>query len=101
MSIACIGAQPPLCVAQQYAEMRPGEGREGALLLGILTVVVFAFGGTEIVAIAAAEDEHVGVMSTLAQVLLEPDQAEELRTTDDPSRVLEILTPTLEEETHT
>ena len=45
------------------------------------------------VAIAASADEHVGVMSTLAQVLLEPDLAEELRTTTDPARVLEILAP--------
>jgi mannitol/fructose-specific phosphotransferase system IIA component len=45
------------------------------------------------VAIAASADEHVGVMSTLAQVLLDPDLAGELRTTTDPARVLEILTP--------
>jgi mannitol/fructose-specific phosphotransferase system IIA component len=45
------------------------------------------------VAIAASADEHVGVMSTLAQVLLDPALAGELRTTTDPARVLEILTP--------
>jgi mannitol/fructose-specific phosphotransferase system IIA component len=45
------------------------------------------------VAIAASADEHVSVMSTLAQVLLDPDQAEELRTTTDPQRVLELLAP--------
>lgn len=45
------------------------------------------------VAIAASADEHVGVMSTLAQVLLDPALAEELRTTTEPARVLEILAP--------
>lgn len=49
------------------------------------------------VAIAASADEHVGVMSTLAQVLLEPDQAEELCTTTDPERVLALLAPTDED----
>jgi mannitol/fructose-specific phosphotransferase system IIA component len=49
------------------------------------------------VAIAASADEHVSVMSTLAQVLLDPDQAEELRTTTDPQRVLELLAPTPDE----
>ena len=46
------------------------------------------------VAIAAATDEHVSVMATLARVLVEPEQAEELRTTTDPQRVLELLAPT-------
>jgi mannitol/fructose-specific phosphotransferase system IIA component len=45
------------------------------------------------VAIAASADEHVGVMSTLARVLLDPELAGELRTTTDPVRVLEILAP--------
>ena len=45
------------------------------------------------VAIAASADEHVGVMSTLAQVLLDAGLAEELRTTSDPDRVLRILAP--------
>ncbi len=45
------------------------------------------------VAIAASADEHVGVMSTLAQVLLDAELAEELRTTTDPDRVLQILAP--------
>lgn len=43
------------------------------------------------VAIAAAENEHVGVMSSLAQVLMEPDQAQALRTTTDPDQVLALL----------
>ena len=45
------------------------------------------------VAIAASADEHMGVMSRLALVLLEPAQAEELRTTTDPTRVLALLDP--------
>ena len=45
------------------------------------------------VAIAATADEHVGVMSTLAQVLIHPERAEELRTTDDPDRVVALLAP--------
>ncbi|MFU8840188.1 MAG: PTS sugar transporter subunit IIA [Nitriliruptoraceae bacterium] len=53
------------------------------------------------VAIAAATDEHVSVMATLARVLVEPDQAEELRTTTDPQRVLELLAPTPDEDDDT
>lgn len=45
------------------------------------------------VAIAAAEDEHMAVMARLAQVLLDPDAAERLRTTTDPDEVLALLAP--------
>lgn len=45
------------------------------------------------IAIAASADEHVGVMSRLATVLLDPALAGELRTTADPARVLQILAP--------
>jgi mannitol/fructose-specific phosphotransferase system IIA component len=45
------------------------------------------------VAIAAAESEHVGIMARLARVLLDQRLADELRTTDDASRVLAILVP--------
>lgn len=45
------------------------------------------------VAIAVASDEHVGVMAQLARVMLDPDAADELRTTDDPARVLALLAP--------
>jgi mannitol/fructose-specific phosphotransferase system IIA component len=45
------------------------------------------------VAIAVASNEHVSVMAKLARVLVEPDAAEELRTTTDPARVLELLAP--------
>lgn len=44
------------------------------------------------VAIAADADEHVGVMGRLARVLLDAEQADELRTTTDPQRVLALLT---------
>ncbi|HUG84904.1 MAG TPA: PTS sugar transporter subunit IIA, partial [Euzebya sp.] len=43
--------------------------------------------------IAAAEGEHMAVMSRLAQILLDPDAAERLRTTDDPDEVLALLAP--------
>lgn len=43
------------------------------------------------IAIAAAEGEHMTVMSRLAQVLLEPATAERLHTTDSVDEVLEIL----------
>lgn len=45
------------------------------------------------VAIAAAADEHMGVMSQLATVLLDPDHAETLRTTTDPGEVVALLNP--------
>lgn len=45
------------------------------------------------IGIAAAENEHMGVMSRLAQVLLEPETAERLRTTTDPDEVLALLAP--------
>ncbi|HEY8339925.1 MAG TPA: PTS sugar transporter subunit IIA [Egibacteraceae bacterium] len=44
------------------------------------------------VGIAAARDEHVSVMAALARILLEPDKAEALRTTDDPDEVVRLLT---------
>jgi mannitol/fructose-specific phosphotransferase system IIA component len=50
------------------------------------------------VAIAATGDEHVGVMSSLAQILLDPDQAEALRTAADPDTVLTLLTPDPDDE---
>ena len=43
------------------------------------------------VAIASKTDEHVKVMQALAEVLLDEEQAERLRTTEDPDEVLEIL----------
>lgn len=43
------------------------------------------------VAIAAKGDEHVAVLSALAQILMDPAQAERLRTSADPEAVRELL----------
>jgi mannitol/fructose-specific phosphotransferase system IIA component len=43
------------------------------------------------VAIAADGDKHVGLMSMLAQLLLDERRAEELCTADDPQVVLDLL----------
>lgn len=48
------------------------------------------------IAIAAKENEHVDVMSGLARILLDPVQAEALRTADDPDVVLRLMTPDTE-----
>lgn len=49
-------------------------------------------------AVAARSDEHVGILATLARVLVDDDKAERLRTTDDVDEVLELLAPAIEEE---
>jgi mannitol/fructose-specific phosphotransferase system IIA component len=49
-------------------------------------------------AVAATSDEHVGILATLARVLVDEDKAERLRTTRDVDEVLELLAPTIEEE---
>ncbi len=43
------------------------------------------------VAIAAKGDEHVAVLSALAQILMEPDQAEKLRSSSNVDEVLGLL----------
>jgi mannitol/fructose-specific phosphotransferase system IIA component len=43
------------------------------------------------VAIAAKGDEHVTVLSALAQILMEPAKAEQLRTSADPQAVRSLL----------
>lgn len=45
------------------------------------------------IAIAAHSDEHTEVMARLAQILLDADKAELLRTTSDPNDVLDLLEP--------
>lgn len=50
-------------------------------------------------AVAATSDEHVGVLATLAKVLVDEDKAERLRTTGDVGEVLELLAPETDEET--
>jgi mannitol/fructose-specific phosphotransferase system IIA component len=43
--------------------------------------------------IAASGDEHVAVLSALARILTEPEQAERLRSATDPDEVLALLAP--------
>jgi mannitol/fructose-specific phosphotransferase system IIA component len=45
------------------------------------------------IAIAVRSDEHVKVMARLAEVLLDGEKAELLRSTDRPEDVLELLEP--------
>ncbi len=44
-----------------------------------------------VIGIAAAADEHIGVLSNLAEVLEEPETAELLMQTDDPHIIIERL----------
>ncbi|WP_455356464.1 PTS sugar transporter subunit IIA [Streptomyces sp. SYSU K217416] len=46
---------------------------------------------TTCVAIAAKGEEHVTVLSALALILLEPDQAERLRCSTDPDEIYHML----------
>lgn len=50
------------------------------------------------IAIASKGDEHVSVLATLAELLLDGPRAERLRTTDDPEEVVELLRPAEDEE---
>ncbi|HEX3327926.1 MAG TPA: PTS sugar transporter subunit IIA [Actinomycetota bacterium] len=45
------------------------------------------------IAIAARSDEHTEVMARLAQILLDADRAELLRTTTNPQDVVDLLEP--------
>jgi PTS system mannitol-specific IIA component len=45
------------------------------------------------VAIAAVGDGHVGILSELAQILLEPQQARQLREATRPQQVIQLLAP--------
>jgi mannitol PTS system EIIA component len=49
------------------------------------------------VGIAAAGEGHVEVLAQLAQVLMDPDQAQALRDATRPEEVLQVLQPTEEE----
>jgi PTS system mannitol-specific IIA component len=51
------------------------------------------------VGIAAAGEGHVEVLAQLAQVLMDPDQAQALRDATKPEDVLRVLQPTEEEAT--
>ena len=46
---------------------------------------------TVCVAIASSGEEHVAVLSALAQILMEPDQADRLRSSTDVDEVLALL----------
>jgi PTS system mannitol-specific IIA component len=54
---------------------------------------------TVCVGIAAAGDGHVAVLAQLAQVLMDPDQAQALRDATKPEDVLHVLQPSEEEAT--
>ncbi len=41
--------------------------------------------------IASRTDEHVDILASLAEVLMDPEAAETLRTTNDPEAVLRLL----------
>jgi mannitol/fructose-specific phosphotransferase system IIA component len=41
--------------------------------------------------IAASGNEHVGLLAALAEILVDPDKAQALRTASDPSAVLAVL----------
>jgi len=43
--------------------------------------------------IASATDEHLGILASLAEALMEPEAAERLRVTDSVAEVIELLTP--------
>lgn len=46
-----------------------------------------------VVGLAATGEDHVGVLSQLAEVLLDEDLCEVLSTTDDPQTILDALRP--------
>ena len=43
--------------------------------------------------IASATDDHLGILASLAEALMEPDAAERLRVIDSVAEVIELLTP--------
>jgi mannitol PTS system EIIA component len=50
------------------------------------------------IGIAAQGNDHVGILSKLAMILVDPAKAEQLRNTTDAGQVLDLLTPEGEEE---
>lgn len=46
------------------------------------------------IGIAAQGNDHVGILSKLAMILVDPDAAAQLRGATDPQQVLDLLTPT-------
>jgi mannitol PTS system EIIA component len=49
------------------------------------------------IGIAARDDAHLEILASLANILIEPDQASLLREASDPDVVLRVLAPALEE----
>ena len=45
------------------------------------------------IGIAASGNNHVGILSQLAQILVDPEQAKVLREADDPQQILSLLQP--------
>ena len=45
------------------------------------------------IGIAAQGNDHVGILSKLAMILVDPDKAEQLRNTTDAQQVLDLLSP--------
>jgi PTS system mannitol-specific IIA component len=45
------------------------------------------------IGIAAQGNDHVGILSKLAMILVDPDKAEHLRNTTDAQQVLDLLSP--------
>jgi PTS system mannitol-specific IIA component len=50
------------------------------------------------IGIAAQGNDHVGILSKLAMILVDPEKAEQLRNTTDAQAVLELLTPDEEDD---
>jgi PTS system mannitol-specific IIA component len=48
---------------------------------------------TVCIAIAAVADRHLDILTQLAEVLMDPEQARELRETPEPDRILRLLQP--------
>lgn len=77
-------------------------GKE-AVLRDALSVVRFPggvdWGGPTVelaIGIAARGDGHVGILAELAQILLDPERAQALRTATDPDEVIALLRPSEE-----
>src|SRR5438105_9758665 len=50
------------------------------------------------IAVASATDEHVRILAQVANVIADPDRAQQLRAATEPDAVLELLQPAREEE---
>jgi PTS system mannitol-specific IIA component len=109
-----IGAVEPSYVAamlerEQSVSTFMGEGvaiphgtneSKGAVLRNALSFTRFPDGvdwnGHQVtiaIGIAALGNDHVGILSKLAQILVDAGSAEQLRNATDPQQVLDLLTP--------